>query len=522
MEINNQILESVLKNYAKSDKELYSSLENVTEEEFKNKLQELNLSEYTKRDSFFWELQILVEKCVIEQGGSDDNERLAEMVVNAWNNTSEPKITQSLALSFIYLINLKFPNTRKSFNSICEGDLQSYKTFNSKSRLFTDLLIRFLTCIFDKQQYNVLLHSVEQAMLLLFEGTSKSDYWDSLNRLGFRNKKGLNFGKMNAYKRDIGLNGLVYAEGIKSILLNVLSETQDSELLISLKNKVTSHAEIEELDDSEDEIVVDDLLDTYTPEVNSPVALVRKEEEEHFIGEANHVASKVGTLPSVDEQSKTLENEVLVDDTDESGVQKETSNLTEEPKSEIVSVLEKAFATVQSALDIASKLPVVENLTKEVLSQENSNQHRLKIAGEEIDRLKIALQQEKEKVALAEEKAYAKVLNAIGGESSNYLLSDLFEESQGKTPNNPNISAGRLINLFSSLSLAIGLEEFTNNYEIGDIFSVQKDELIREYRIDGPIDTQCDAVKVKLLKYGWTINNKVVIQPLVTEVKEEL
>lgn len=522
MEINNQILESVLKKYTRSDKELYSSLENITEEEFKNKLKELNLSEYTKRDSFFWKLQILVEKCVFEQGGSDDNERLAEMVVDAWNKTNEPEITQSLALSFIYLINLKFPNTRKAFNSICEGDLQSYKAFNSKSKLFIDLLIRFLTCALDKQQYNILLRSVEQVMLLLFEGTSKSDYRDSLNRLGFHNKKGLNFGKMNAYKRDVGLNGLVYAEGIKSILLNVLSDTQASEILSLLKNNVTSHVEIEEQDDTDDEIVVDDLLDKHTPEVNSPVSLVRKDGEEPFKVEAEHVALKAEILSLVDKQIGKLDNEVLADDLNESEVHKLTGSQIEEPKSEIVLVLEKALSTVQSAIVIASELPNTPDLTKEDLSQENSNQSRLKIAGEEIDRLKISLQQEKEKVALAEEKAYAKVLNAIGGESSNYLLSDLFEESQGKTPNNPNISAGRLINLFSSLSLAIGLEEYTNNYELGDIFSVQKDELIREYRIDGPVDSQCDAIKVKLLKYGWTINNKIVIQPLVTEVKEEL
>ncbi|MEM5672978.1 hypothetical protein AAHB54_23885 [Bacillus cereus] len=53
MDMNTQILDAVLRKYAKSDKELYSSVENMSEEEFKEKLKELNLSDFTKRDFFF-------------------------------------------------------------------------------------------------------------------------------------------------------------------------------------------------------------------------------------------------------------------------------------------------------------------------------------------------------------------------------------------------------------------------------------------------------------------------------------
>ncbi len=206
---------------------------------------------------------------------------------------------------------------------------------------------------------------------------------------------------------------------------------------------------------------------------------------------------------------------VEVDTKEEPPVQEGESK--EEPENEIVTALENALSAVQAAIVKVSELPNTQSF-----AAQESNQRQLKIAEEEIDRLKLALQQEKEKVELAEEKAFAKVLNAIGGESSNYLLSDLFEESQGKAPGNPNISAGRLINFFSSLSLAIGLEEHSNNYELGGVFTVHKDKLIKNYRIDGPVVSQNDSIQVKLLKYGWTINSKVVVQPLVTEVKEEV
>ncbi|MES9701306.1 hypothetical protein ABWK42_29935 [Bacillus sp. JJ927] len=527
MDINTQILDAVLRKYAKSDKELYSSVENMSEEEFKEKLKELNLSDFTKRDFFFWELQLVVEKCVFEQGGSDDNERLGEMVVKSWNEANELKINQSLALSFIYSVNLKFLNNRKAFISICDGDFQSYKTFNNKPRLFNDLLVRFLTCVSGKQQYNLVLPTIEQIMPSLFEGISKSDYRESVTRVGFQHRKGLNFGKMNAYRKIVGVHNLVYAEGMKSILLDALNEIEESEVLSMLKHRLNSVVEIENQNDSDEDFGVDDLLDKHAPEVNVPNSFAPKKEGDsanEVVEAVESVAVKESTplTDEIEEQAEPLIDEsvvvggiVEVDTKEEPPVQEGESK--EEPENEIVTALENALSAVQAAIVKVSELPNTQSF-----AAQESNQRQLKIAEEEIDRLKLALQQEKEKVELTEEKAFAKVLNAIGGESSNYLLSDLFEESQGKAPSNPNISAGRLINFFSSLSLAIGLEEHSNNYELGGVFTVHKDKLIKNYRIDGPVVSQNDSIQVKLLKYGWTINGKVVVQPLVTEVKEEV
>ncbi len=235
---------------------------------------------------------------MFEQGGSDDNERLGEMVVKSWNEANELKINQSLALSFIYSINLKFLNNRKAFISICDGDFQSYKTFNNKPRLFNDLLVRFLTCVSGKQQYNLVLPTIEQIMPSLFEGISKSDYRESVTRVGFQHRKGLNFGKMNAYRKIVGVHNLVYAEGMKSILLDALNEIEESEVLSMLKHRLNSVVEIENQNDSDEDFGVDDLLDKHAPEVNVPNSFAPKKKDS-----ANEV---VETVESVAVKESTL------------------------------------------------------------------------------------------------------------------------------------------------------------------------------------------------------------------------
>lgn len=523
MDIQTQVLDSVLRKYGKSDKELYTSLENVSEDEFKKELEKLNLSDFTQRNLFYWELQTVVEKCVYEHSGLEDSERLAEIIAERWNQAKEPKISSSVAISFLYKLNLKYPNSRKAFVSVCDGDLQSYKTFNSKSMLFLDLLIRFLTCNTGKQQMFTVLPTVEEVMPRLFDDYSKSDSMDTINRLGFQQRKGrVNYRKMNAYKRSIGVENLVFAEGIKSMLLEVLNDVEESETLTALKHKLTLVVKKELQDESEDDFKVDELFEDHIAEVNLPTSLEKKK----FETSNREIVVSVEETALFEEVTDTYPNEQAalgvitgLSVQDEQEVQEEGEP---KPKNEIMSSLEHALAAVQSALDKASQLLNVQSVVVRGESQLAAKDQQLAIAEEEINRLKLALQQEKKKVAQAEEKVYTKILQAIGGENSNYLLSDLFEESQGKVPSNPNIIVGRLINLFSSLSLAIGLEEHSNGYELGDTFTVHKDELIKNYRIDGPVVSQEDVIQVKLLKYGWTINGKVVVQPLVTEVKEEL
>ncbi|WP_061810479.1 hypothetical protein [Rossellomorea vietnamensis] len=515
-----QVLEAVLKKHGKRDNELFSSLENVKEDTLKKELERLNLLDYKQRDSFYWELQTMVEACVAEQGGVDDNERLAEAIVEAWNQKRDPKIDQALALSFLYLTNQKFPNSRKAFVSVCDGDIRSYKAFNNKPKLFLDLLIRFLICLNGKPQQQSLFKQADEVMTLLFEESSNWDYRDSINRLGFKGGKGLIFGKINAYKKQIGVENLVYAEGMSSILKDVISENEESEVLTWIREKLTSSGDTIQKQDTEDEFHVDDLLDDHIPGVHTPKFQAAVQEEASI--QSVEVEERALITERAEPQTKEpVVNEPIGNDESQNNslshlVQPEMNSTQTKADSNITAILKHALESVQTVLNQA--LEVSKQEVKQPIQPE---QDRLQIAEDEIDRLKVMLEKEKEKVSLAEEKAYVKILSAIGGENANYLLSDLFEESQGHAPSNPHISAGRLINLFSSLSLAIGLEEHSNGYELGSTFSIHKDHLIKNFRIDGPVLSSDEVITVKLLKYGWSINGQVVVQPLVTEIKEE-
>jgi hypothetical protein len=139
---------------------------------------------------------------------------------------------------------------------------------------------------------------------------------------------------------------------------------------------------------------------------------------------------------------------------------------------------------------------------------------------DEVDRLSKALQTEREYTTIAVEKTLVQLLSSIGGKDCNYLLSDLYEESEGHLPDSRMISQGRLINLFSALSL-IGIEPFTGFRELNTTYQLHKDELIKSYMLDKPIQTQNEQIPFKITRYGWQYNGKVVIPPLATEMKEE-
>lgn len=497
MDTNERVLDAVLSNYRKSDRELFKNVKDLTDNQLRMELEKLNLSSPKDRNLFFWQLQVETEKHIYENIGIDDSEHLSEVIAAAWNEKNEIKITQAVSMSFLYTLNLKFPNTRKAFAYVCDGDLASYKAFSKNSKLFIDLLLRYAASNVSRMmQVNGVAHSL---LPRLFEDYKKSDYLDALNRVGFyHHKKGpLNFAKMEAYKRMIGNDSLPFAAGMQEILLNVVQDSDSMDVQVLKKN-------IEE-NEATNTVQTEDEMDGLEPEANEPDTLKPQKGED--------------TVQSAEkEQPEHLKMQTEQEEIDESMDSKIKNSSSDADKNPIIVSLEEAVALIHTTID---KVKLLDEEKTEKRTDNTDVESRLKIAEEENDRLKNQLEQEKLKVAEAEDKALTKIFQAIGGESSNFLLSDLFEESQGNVPENQAVSTGRLVNLFSTLSLAIGLEEYAAGHELGDIFEVHKDELIRNYRIDAPITSQSDTINVKLLKYGWMINGSVVVDPLVREQKEE-
>ncbi|WP_062108871.1 hypothetical protein [Bacillus niameyensis] len=490
MNIKTQVLEAVLKSYGKPDRELYASIPEMPKEELEQHLKEFNLLDGRDRNSFFWQLQSEAEKHVYENITSDDTERLAELITESWNKEKAIKIDSALAISFLYIINLKFPNSRKALAYVCEGDLQSYKAFNSKSRLFADLLVRYVAAITPKNFMRKVDFIVQQVLSRIFDDVHKGDGMAAVDRAGFaKGPKFIHIPKMNAYQRIIGLKNQPFANGIATILLDVLKEDEESIDIRELRKRSAKFLSAQEEKIEDEDFELNDLMDDHVPEADLFEDITT---EEPSLKEVNSEED----APTAEENEIFEEEAVL-------------------PHAEIRTSLQQALKAVETAMEKVNEWP-----EQTTLAADNTDR-RLVIAEEEIERLKVALDQEKERVHEAEEKAYMKIFQAIGGEANNYLLSDLFEESLGNTPENQNISMGRLINLFSSLSLAIGLEEYSGGHELGDQFTLQKDELIRNYHIDGPIESKSENIHVRLLKYGWKINGNLLVQPLVTEVKEE-
>jgi len=434
-------------------------------------LEQYRLTELSERTNFYWCLQTLIEKELYHHPVYD-NRDLGEIVATSWNekNVRLP-INADLVVHFLYTINLKFTNKQKAFRALCRGDLNGYKMLEKDPSLFIDCLIRFLNCLFLRKEF-VLSLSGFIIRKLFPEAHGRSLVDESIKRLNFlRNDQQVNFAKMSVYKRVIGVNELIFAPGLAEIIsenitIDELSERKDSLALVEFLKKYQNDKHVQQIE----------LSSNYHEESSYELA-------DSSVNKANESEEKLET-----EQN-------------------------EQPVSSFVDFVASKLQNVKASIIEQYEL----ELAKAKVSIDRDYVTSLE---EESRRLRKQIEQHDEKVKLAVEKAMTEFIQKIAGKEADYLLSDLFEETEGKLPENRDISVGRLINLFSMLSM-YGIEPHSNYYNIGDTFTVSKDDLAREYMVSGPIETNSSAIRVKLIRYGWTLNGKVIVQPLVEEIKGE-
>lgn len=532
MNIKERVIELVIRNHRMAEKDFFEK-SSIPADELKSELKEIGLLDFKERSNFFWKLQNELERYACEYAGLDMDE-LVDIFVKNWNAKEEVKITPSNVLSFYSEIHLKFPNSHKALAYLSEGDLSSYKMFAKNNKIIVDLFMRFAICNLKRMGHIIVL--AEELLPRMVSGLSKSDYFDSLDRLGFlRNDRKMIFGKMSVYKSKVGNKGLVFSDGLRAILLEVTTDNEVGDIAVFRKHlqliKENEQLTVEESDD--EEFTVDDLMESYVEEANgaetlkpekTPDAPLKVKEPVQVVEIEKKSSDNKGTDSEKSEQQEpnkavTLDKKSVADGENlevqptEENVDKKEVVVTS--KTELEEDLDEILQKVKSTLEKAQKEKAVES------ARDEDELNRLKIAEEENARLKAALQHEKERVVQTEEKLYTKIFEAIGGKSSNYLLSDLFEETEGKLPDNRNISTGRLVNLFSNLEVSMGLEAHNEGLEVGEEFTVEKDHLIKNFMVDGPVTSSEEKVTVKMMKYGWSINGKVIVQPLVKEAKEE-
>lgn len=492
METKERTLSILVQNWGKSNKVIEQKLKDFSLEQIAEELKGFDVYNVKERSNFLWKIQNEVERFILNNVNHETSNSFESEFTYVWNQNNEVEVNPIIVSEILSKIGLGSNEEQQFFREISSGLLDKKNMTEKNSKLFVSILLRLLILITDRDQQEKIAAQINEITFLFTDSLSTKNILDELKNSGLAYKvhNSLKFPGMKRYQSIVRLEDLVFSKGLLKILATQLIETDMSENLCELHKKIRKIFESEEVNDATE---------------NQSISKEKKSQSDVIIEQGTHRHNEENQENISIEQHQEESEETV------SGEQDDIS---------VVTSLEQAIKLVQTA--IKQVTPMEKASKKELVEAESLLTQKLIIAEEEVKRLNIALEVEKEKTKQQEERIFSKLLHAIGGEQGNYLLSDLFEESQGKSVSNPNISIGRLINLFSILSVSIGLEEHTNGHDIDDVLMVTKEELIKNYHIDGPVLSKSESVKVQLTKYGWTMDGKIIVRPSVTEMKGEL
>lgn len=463
MDTKERLIDFILRNHGQSKERLDEQLIIQFKEEEREQIEHVDVP-LQKRNDFYWRLYALTERVFIEQSDISDDEQLASIVAQEWNKSEKvPHLTSEVCRLFIQRSDLKMSNKRKALESICRGDIESYMSFQSHSRFFTESLTRYVICQAKFINEFDLYELIDEITAWFFPEGQREMAKTAMRNLSFLPAKKVT-GRLKAYQKYVGAERLVFQAGLTEILIEHKGQHKLSNRLESF----ISHLGLAEVTSDE------------------------------------HTSQLLVSTPVVASASLTIQE-------DSFGVLK---GLLTQAQGMITSLEQQQLQHIEEVKALAE---IRVEATRQKVST-ISEQATLRIAEEEIERLKQALEQEKVKTQQVEEKARNQIIVALGGSRGKYLLSDLLEESQGIKPSNPNVTTNRLINLFTNLNLVMGLEEYSDGRELNEEFTINRNELSKTFEVNAPIQSQEDDITVKIIKYGWKLDNKVVVSPLVAEI----
>lgn len=460
-------------------------------------LNEHNLLDFRTRESITWKLQLYVEKIMNENLNYDDLHEITELTVEKWNNEQSFKLDYDAVKSFILHV-YQSPTMRKAFGEICEGDISNYKVYTQQSELFMDYLVRTL---FSTKERNIKVQTLKAVAKKVYEdhfdGDSIKALNNAFNRLGLnqQSKKNgkfridINLGKSFSYGRLAAQDDAPFLKGFEKIFKEMITSNPsivDDKVLGSFfkqyTENVTSYEEANTKEHEEVEVEVEVELDLLEPE---------------------------NTLPTAQEETEeVVEREEVVQE-DEPIVQEQTEPISD--SSEFVQAIDEVIERLQQTKTLARQITLTQ-----VEVQEDD---RLSIAAEQIERLQRQLQEEQEKSKMIEESAIRHVFEYIGGHKGSYILSDLYRESMGEGTATREVVQGQLMNFFDVLFATIGLEVHGNGYSVGDELTVTREEIAKQFKLLSDLQTDNEQIDVQLVQYGWKLNGKVIVQPLIKQLK---
>lgn len=477
-------------------------------EELTAYLKQYELDNPKHREDIAWHVQGLLEKALYVHGSYDNFAAIVQPVYEEWNAEHEFKLSYEALEAYLLHI-FKTPNMRKAYVELCEGDVESYKAFASHSDGFMDYVLRAIFVSNPSNPRGVRAIAI-RVFSVFFKEDANKEYEKSLKRLDLLQKI--------EPSEDKGKPALIMFK--KALLYgSVMRELEQP----FIKGFDSIFKQVIDLDPR----VLKDRRFGYffkkytTPEVGE-VAAVQVQEEKNDIDDFDLFMDNPPISDDIEEILLLEDNAPIAVNPSESvkpqEVVKVEAGFGKEETAFLVE-LDETIARLQQQKEEATAIfkSRVERSPQE--TDTTTYEEHLKIAGEEIHRLQRAVEEEREKAKTIEENSYKNLVDAIAGARSSFLLSDLYRESLGESSHSREIVQGQLLNLFNQFNMAIGLDVYANGRKIGDEFDVARNELAHDYSVLSEVQTKGDQIRVKLLQFGWTLNGKVIVQPLIQELE---
>ena len=515
-----EIQKAVLKSINTQEYEFKKTIGELSEE-LTEYIDKHNLNDRRKRENIAWQVQGLLEKALYEHGTYDNFPAIIHPVVEKWNAEQLFQLSyDSVETYLIYLF--KSTNMRKAYIELCEGDVQSYKAFAHFSDGFMDYLLRAIFVLEKGRLKNIHPIAVKVFNTFFQQGNANKEYGKSLKRLGVSKKSApdtesskpaqIVSGKAASYGNTMRMLDLPIIKGFNQIFKQVIEidpmVLKEEKYVSFFKQYIEPKPSIVATTQALQEKSEVAEFDLFNP--NQPVVA----NTEEFLLVEDNVPVSVSTFETIVDLAQGLaSNAETIEET-------EFKQYKDEEK-EFLSQIDEIIARLQASKTTATAIFAEKTVTSfQVLNGNIAKyEERFVIAEEEISRLHRMVEEEREKVATIEEISYKKLVDAIAGSRSNYLLSELYRESLGESTHSREIVQGQLMNLFNQFNMAIGLDLATNGHQIGDEFDLTRHELAHDYRVLNEVQTQGNQIRVQLMQYGWTLNGKVVVQPLIKELK---
>ncbi len=459
----------VLRNWLFSSEELLAQWNKEgNKEELDPILSAMNLERKTNRLELFWSLQAIAERAVLE--ASDDDGKLVQRIQSDWNALFPKwKLDSKHILGYV---GFRSPTERNLFLSICDGDLSSYRLLADSPDIFHDLLNRFII----SNDARVSQYDAQAEELIEMTLQNKVKNVESLRRTGFAEGSKLVGDFARRYRGIVKKYPPAFHDGLTVILKQIQSELEvDSKLsklitdLITIKPKESLEPQGKKEQST-----------TVSANETPTVALEKKGDETSAT------------------QLEAIATEVIP-----------THNATVTQPSDLAVVEQLTIA--RQALE--SLAVMAQAATKKTQLQEESSVSVVELQ-KEIERLHGELAAERGKMKEMREQLVIQLVSDLGGQNSGYLLSQLYELASAENDDQVTLQQGIFVNLFSSLRLH-GIEPLRTKQEIGHDFVVNREELGTRYMTDRSISPDEQHIQVRLLRYGWSYQGRVVVQPLV-------